>query len=96
MEYDGFAIQTFCVVCDREAVVNIGLFKTNYVIGEDTDLIMRMELLHKTAHEPRLLGSHLAELPSSLCKYSRGFVVQVPADAELSASGQASEIISNS
>lgn len=29
MEYDSFAIQTFCVVCEREAVTDIGLFKTD-------------------------------------------------------------------
>ncbi|MDE2442941.1 MAG: glycosyltransferase, partial [Methanocorpusculum sp.] len=94
MEYDGFAIQTFCVVCEREAVLDIGLFKTEYVIGEDTDLITRMALLHEVAYEPQLLGTYLAELPSSLCKYSRGFVVQVPADTELSAADQTSEIVS--
>ncbi|MCZ0862468.1 glycosyltransferase family 2 protein [Methanocorpusculum vombati] len=94
MEYDGFAIQTFCVVCERAAVMDIGLFRTDYVIGEDTDLITRMALLHEVAYEPQLLGTYLAELPSSLCKYSRGFVVQVPADAELSAAEQTSEIVS--
>lgn len=94
MEYDGFAIQTFCVVCDRKAVMDIGLFRTDYVIGEDTDLITRMALRYKAAYEPQLLGTYLAELPSSLCKYSRGFVVQVPADAELSAAVQTSAIVS--
>ncbi len=94
MEYDGFAIQTFCVVCDREAVLKIGLFKTDYVIGEDVDFFTRMALLHTVAYEPKLLGTYLAEVPTSLCKYSRGFVVQVPADAELSAAEQTPEIIS--
>lgn len=94
MEYDGFAIQTFCVVCDREAVTDIGLFKTDYVIGEDVDLFTRMALRYKAAYEPKLLGTYLAEVPSSLCRYSTGFVVQIPAETELSMVEQTPEIIS--
>lgn len=94
MEYDGFAIQTFCVVCERAAVTDIGLFRMDYVIGEDVDLFTRMALRYKAAYEPKLLGTYLAEVPASLCRYSTGFVVQIPAETELSSVEQTPEIIS--
>ncbi|MCZ0860122.1 glycosyltransferase family 2 protein [Methanocorpusculum sp. MG] len=83
MDYDGLGILTSWIVYERKAVIDVGLFKTDYIIGEDADLATRMALFGKVAYEPKLLGTYMAELPGSLCKYSKGFSVPVPGEPEL-------------
>ena len=83
MDYDGLGILTSWIIYERTAVINVGLFKTDYIIGEDADLATRMALTGKVAYEPQLLGTYMAELPGSLCKYSKGFSVPVPGEPEL-------------
>ena len=83
MDYDGLALMTSWIVYERDAVLKEGLFKTEYIIGEDVDLMTRMALAGKVAYEPKLLGTYMAELPGSLCKYSKGFSVPVPGEPEL-------------
>ena len=93
MDYDGLALMTSWIVYEREAVIAEGLFKTEYVIGEDVDLMTRMALRGQVAYEPKLLGTYMAELPSSLCKYSKGFSVPVPGEPELFSAERTSQIV---
>ena len=83
MDYDGLGILTSWIVYERKAVIDVGLFKTEYIIGEDADLATRMALRGNVAYEPQSLGTYQAELPGSLCRYSTGFFVPVPGEPEL-------------
>lgn len=83
MDYDGLGIITSWIVYKKDRLMKIGMFKKDFVIGEDADLATRMALEGEVAYEPKNCGIYLAELPNSLCKYSRGFIVHVPAEEEL-------------
>lgn len=93
IDYKGLGILTSWIIYDRERVVDVGLFKTDYIISEDVDLSIRMALSGNVAYEPTNLGIYMAELPESLCKYSGGFEVPVPGEPELCNVEQNSEIV---
>ena len=67
MDYKGLGIITSWIIYDRKTLVDVGLFKTDYIIGEDADLAARMALAGKVVYEPKNLGTYMAELPGSLC-----------------------------
>lgn len=93
IDYNGLGILNSWIIYDRKTVINAGLFKTDYTIGEDADLAVRMALSGKVAYEPKNLGTYMAELPESLCKYSSGFEVLVPGEPELYTVEQKPEIV---
>ena len=93
MDYKGLGIITSWIIYDRKTLVDVGLFKTDYIIGEDADLAARMALAGKVVYEPKNLGTYMAELPGSLCKYSSGFEIPVPGEPELCNVEQKPDII---
>ena len=93
MDYGGLGILNSWIIYERERVIDVGLFKTDYIIGEDADLATRMALSGNVAYEPMNLGTYMAELPESLCKYSTGFEVQVPGEPELCSVEQTPPIV---
>ena len=86
-------LRTSALIADKRVLIELGLFKTDYMIGEDVDLMTRMALNGKVAYEPKLLGTYLAELPESLYMYRRGFPVLVPGEPELYAIERIPQIV---
>ena len=93
INHKGFGIRTSWIVYDRDVLVDVGLFKKEYIIGEDVDLSIRMALAGSVVYDPRNLGTYMADIPESLCKSSNGFAVDIPGKDDILKSEHASTLV---
>lgn len=77
-------IHTFGMVVTRQTVIAVGLFKTDFLYGEDIDLMARFALCGNVAHDPRILESYRIGVPGSLCTGGvKNIFLPVPGEPEL-------------
>ena len=77
-------IHTSGLVVNREIVISIGLFKTEYNYGEDIDLMARLALSGKVVHDPKICESYRIGIPDSLCNGGmKNIFLPVPGEPEL-------------
>ena len=92
VDYKGSGVLTSWIIYDKEVLLQVGLFKTDFLVGEDADLATRMALHGKFAYEPKSLGTYMADLPETLSK-KNGFYMPIPGDGELLSAEQTQELI---
>ena len=89
-----WSTHTSALIVDRQIVLACGLFKTNYPIAEDIDLMIRLALRGKVAYEPMLIEMHLVGLPGSLCIHgAKQSYLPIPGEPEFFENERIPEVI---
>ena len=87
-------VHTSALIVERETIVRIGLFKTEYPLREDIDLMIRLALHGNAAYEPTILEVHKIGVPGSLCTSgTKNDYLPVPGNSELFAAERTPSLI---
>ena len=89
-----WSTSTSALIVDRQIVLACDLFKTNFPIAEDIDLMILLEFRGKVAYEPTLLEMNLVGLPCSFCIHeAKQSYLPIPGEPEFFEIGWIPEVI---
>ncbi|MDR0980509.1 MAG: glycosyltransferase family 2 protein [Methanocalculaceae archaeon] len=87
-------VHTSALIAAKETIIDVGLFKTDYVLGENIDLMIRLALRGNVAYEPTILEVHPVGRPGSLCTSgAKNIFLPIPGEPELFSTERTPQII---